>query len=456
MNILYKIIKTVFFLFILTLNGCVSNPHLFSIKAAELSIETSSNKLLKSLDPPEKQIVVAVYNFSDQTGQFKSTSTGPTNSKAVSQGTTSMLIKALMDSNWFIVIEREGLNNLINERKIFDLANNDKIMNTPTLLYADLLIEGGVISYESNILSGGSGAKYLGIGANIQYRQDEVTVFLRAVSARTGQIIKSVNTTKSIFSIMQNIGVYKYVDALEILEIETGFSVNEPPQTCVLEAIEKGVHSLIIEGILDGLWESSNENIHDSDTIKNFREEQQLATIANMDKSTQQKNRTMAIGLNGGFQSYIGDYSDKNIDWYLDANFKYFLFPQLSTFIKAGTGVLSSDNHFETTLLCFDLGLEYSLFPGSMFSPFLSTGISLFNFRITNPTGKKIMREDNFYGWKPAISSYLGLRYNLSKEFSLNTHLKYYYSFTDQVDGVISGNKPDSIWSIGLGCNYYF
>jgi curli production assembly/transport component CsgG len=39
------------------------------------------------------------------------------------------------------------------------------------------------------------------------------------------------------------------------LEVETGYTTNEPVQT-VTEAIEKAVSTLVLEGIKDGIWEA--------------------------------------------------------------------------------------------------------------------------------------------------------------------------------------------------------
>lgn len=52
-----------------------------------------------------------------------------------------------------------------------------------------------------------------------------------------------------------DIGVFKFVGFQNLLEIETGFTSNEPSQMAVLEAIEKAVHTMIMEGILSGMWE---------------------------------------------------------------------------------------------------------------------------------------------------------------------------------------------------------
>ena len=65
---------------------------------------------------------------------------------AISQGGTTMLIKALEDSGWFIPIERENLSNLSTERNIIRNTKQEYIKNLnpdepplPPLLYAGLI-----------------------------------------------------------------------------------------------------------------------------------------------------------------------------------------------------------------------------------------------------------------------------------------------------------------------------
>lgn len=132
-------------------------------RLGELSAQTT---VLKQLPLPNEPIVVGVYNFKDQTGQYKAVENGSTFSTAVTQGATTILIKALEDSQWFNPIERENLSNLLNERNIirstrddFRKANPDaNIPRLKPLLFAGILLEGGVISYDTNILTGGAGA----------------------------------------------------------------------------------------------------------------------------------------------------------------------------------------------------------------------------------------------------------------------------------------------------------
>ena len=153
--------------------------------------KTQTQNLLEQLPRPQRQVAVAVYGFTDQTGQFKPSEQGQTLSRAVTQGAGSMLVKALQDAgnrNWFTVVERERLDNLLKERQIIGemrrryLGEEDIDPNAlPSLLFAGVLLEGGIVGYDTNTVTGGAGAAFLGIGARTEYRQDTVTVYLRAV-----------------------------------------------------------------------------------------------------------------------------------------------------------------------------------------------------------------------------------------------------------------------------------
>jgi len=265
-----------------------------TIEPAEISQGTTTRNDLLNLPLPENRVMVAVYSFRDQTGQYRPTTLGTNYSTAVTQGGTSMLVKALEDSRWFTVVEREGLNDLITERKIISLNStpNSNGLITPLtpLLSADVLLEGGIISYETNIVTGGVGARYLGVGANVSMQKDRVTVYLRAVSTQTGEVLKAVTTSKTIISRMTDLGVYRFVSFKKLLEMETGFSVNEPPQLCVQEAIEKAVFTLIAEGVFNGLWDLSEPGDIEHELFSSYQSDKdiQYEDIENSTKETEQ------------------------------------------------------------------------------------------------------------------------------------------------------------------------
>jgi len=248
----------------LLVSGCAFSPVNLNGTNAGLTPKSRVLRDLQQLPEPRGKIAVAVYGLRDQTGQYKP-SPDSSFSTAVTQGGAAMLVKALLESDWFLPVERENLQNLLTERKIVralespqDKPDARPNPQTPPLMPANILIEGGIVAYESNVRTGGAGARYLGIGASMQYRVDQVTVNLRAIDVRSGQILHSVSTTKTIYSQLLDSGVYKFVSFKKLLELELGYSRNEPTQLCVNEAIEAAVLHLIVQGLQKNLWALKN------------------------------------------------------------------------------------------------------------------------------------------------------------------------------------------------------
>lgn len=243
------------------ISGCAVKDSLIGegIQDAQLSSRSSSYADLMSLPMPKGKIVTAVYNFRDQTGQYKP-APASNFSTSVSQGATSFLVSSLRDSGWFIPVEREGLQNLLTERKI--IRATEKIKNEnfelPPLTPATIVIEGGIVGYDSNIRTGGAGARYLGIGIAEQYRQDQVTINLRMVNTRTGEVLDSILTSKTVFSQEVSTGVFRFIEFKKLLEVETGMSTNEPIQICVMSAIDTAIIHLIMNGLKKNNWQLSN------------------------------------------------------------------------------------------------------------------------------------------------------------------------------------------------------
>lgn len=247
----------------MTLAGCAAHNQAVWEEPKLLKPSPMQNKLAL-LPAPMQRVPVAVYGFTDQTGQFKQSENTQSLSRAVTQGATSILIKALQDSGqrgWFQVIERERLDNVLRERAVIrEMRANylgEKKVNPnalPPLLFAGVLLEGGIIGYDSNTKSGGVGARFLGIGAHTQYREDTITLFLRAVSVKTGEVLATVSVRKSVASVSVGADAFRYVAFKDLLEAEAGFAYNEPDQLALQHAIEKAVYSLIMEGAVQNLW----------------------------------------------------------------------------------------------------------------------------------------------------------------------------------------------------------
>ena len=227
--------------FLLASSGCaelrdVATPGTGLLPPTPGAVSEAAVKL-RDLPPPAAPVAVAVYGYGDQTGQMKPvapTATVATLSRAVTQGASSILIKALQDAGnggWFTVVERERLDNLLKERRIIaDMRQRylgEQIVDPnalPPLLFAGVLIDGGIIGYDSNTKTGGAGANYLGIGGDVNYTEDTVTVYLRGTSVKTGQILLSVVATKKILSYGLDANAFTYVTFNRILQAEVGFT----------------------------------------------------------------------------------------------------------------------------------------------------------------------------------------------------------------------------------------
>ncbi len=242
-----------------TLSGCAT-VHMDAAREEPISLKTRENLIekLPELDGPS--MTVAVYGFMDKTGQMKPNDRLAVFSKAVTQGAEVFLIKSLQDSkNWFKVVERVGLDNLVKERQLIrnqrEVYEGKDARPLKPMTVAGIMIEGGIIGYDSNIRSGGNGARFLGIGGSQQYRVDEIVISLRLVSVNSGEVLITNAVSKTIYSTQHNVGVLRFVDAgTKSLELENGMALNEPTTYAVRVAIEQAVHDMIVEGEKKGLW----------------------------------------------------------------------------------------------------------------------------------------------------------------------------------------------------------
>lgn len=231
-------------------------------------IYSLQSKELLEVQAPQTKPVVAVYPtaFTDQTGQRKSNSEFALFSTAVTQAPSNLLIRALKhasNGNFFRVVERVGLDNLTKERQIIR-STREQLEDTKTimpLLFAGVLLEGAVVSYDSNLITGGAGARYLGIGSSVQYREDTITVSLRMVSVATGEILVEVLSSKTILSYGQSQDLFKFIEmGTELVEVEFGVSRNESTTIALMKAIEGAVLELIIIGYDKGYWKYEENN----------------------------------------------------------------------------------------------------------------------------------------------------------------------------------------------------
>jgi curli production assembly/transport component CsgG len=222
---------------------------------------------LHNMPAPERKVSIAVYKFNDVSGQRKTHSNLALLSSAVTQGGDIWLLQALKkagNGSWFQVIERMELENLLKERQIIRNTRKNydgkKAEKIKPLLFAGVLLTGGIVGYDTNTSTGGLGVRYMGIGVSDEYRKDMVTVGLRLISVQTGEVLLAVSSQKTILSTKLSATVFKFLDlGTKLLETEAGITDNESTTYAVRKAIEQAVIEIIKEGERKELWKFKEE-----------------------------------------------------------------------------------------------------------------------------------------------------------------------------------------------------
>ncbi|MFH1332457.1 MAG: CsgG/HfaB family protein [archaeon] len=222
---------------------------------------TGASENLKKLPAPSEKIVVAVWKLPDETGQHRRSVNATDLSKAVTQGGVHMLINALLKSKWFEVVERESWSNLYQELKIREeMQRQGAKVNGGVvgLKVPRFMITGAITEYEHQPFSAGAGAGYRGFGLSARAKISSVTTDLRLTDLNTGVVLDAVSVYKRIASEEVDFSIFRFLKIDKLLEVETGFTTNEPTQACVRETIEKSVINLITKCVNSGLWSPKN------------------------------------------------------------------------------------------------------------------------------------------------------------------------------------------------------
>jgi len=259
--------KSILALTVTMLSGCavIQSTGLTEIDPTLTVQREGIKKEFDNIPPPAngKPVSVAVYSFADKTGQRRPQANVASLSTAVTQGAETFLIQALQNvghGQWFDVVERVGIDNLVKERTIikqmreaYEGPNAKPLM---PMQFAGMILEGGLVGYDTSTTSGGAGMRIFGIGKQTQWSTDTVTVSLRAVSVNTGKVLTSVTVQKTILSTADSATALKFFDqGTQAFEAEAGLTINEPGTYAVKAATELAVVELIKEGQRKGVWD---------------------------------------------------------------------------------------------------------------------------------------------------------------------------------------------------------
>ncbi len=440
---------------LLVLAGC--SPRFLAPYATEdaraAPPRTVTAGLLEAVPAPVDPVVVAVYRFRDQTGQYRALENLSTFSTSVTQGATSILMRALEASGFFVPIEREGLSNLLNERQIISSTRQQYsgpegqgLGALPPLLYAGVLLEGGIIGYDSNVITGGAGARILGVGGSGQFRQDQVTIYLRAVSVQNGRVLKSVHTTKTIVSQKLDTGAFLFVDTDVLLETEAGYSTNEPPVLAVTAAIEEAVLSLVVDGARDGLWSFQGPN--DTNTVTfleayDARRAQDTRRDAFDRLPVNRPREDVSLRLSAGLGRIESDYTDPGVQPVGAAALALGVARGVSVGVEAQVGLIDVNGEGETFAGAAVLARAL-LVPSARLSPTLSVGVGA----LIAPG----VSSDVF----PYGTVLAGVEARASPTLGFFIEAGVDYPFREGLDGLVgSGSVNDNIWVGRTGLVFY-
>lgn len=251
-----------------------------------------------------KPLSVAVYSFADKTGQRRPQANVASLSTAVTQGAETFLIKALSDvgqGTWFEVVERVGIDNLTKERLIIrqmrEAYEGSSAKPLMPMQFAGIIIEGGIVGYDTSTTSGGAGMRVFGIGKQTQWSTDTVTVSLRAVSVNTGKVLSSVTVQKTILSTGDSATALKFYDqGTKAFEAEMGLTINEPGTYAVKAATEMAVVELIKEGQRKGVWDFKPEmSLKTQPPAMSFAPAQAVAPVISSELKAKEEQPVVAV-----------------------------------------------------------------------------------------------------------------------------------------------------------------
>jgi curli production assembly/transport component CsgG len=304
------------------------------------------------------------------------------------------------------------------------------------------------VGYDTNVLTGGAGARYFGIGGSGEYRKDQVTVYLRAVSTQSGRVLKTVHTTKTILSQKVDGGAFLFVDQDRLLETEAGYSFNEPPVLAVTEAIDQAVRALVLEGIREGIWspaDAQSESV--TAALEQYAEEADRARRRDYFDRLQVDDPRPGVGIGStvGLQRYQGDYRNPEAGLSADLRLRLPLAARWKADLTLSTGEIRIDDVFDTISGSADLGLTYVALPRSTATPYLHVGGGVRTRSLSDPLARIL----------PQVSPRAGVEVLVTPRLGLDLSAGTSYTLGDDFDDVAIGRYVDSVWHVRAGLTLY-
>ena len=405
----------------------------------------------RQLPTAYQKVVAVVYPFRVSTDQQSQ----PKNAlqAMAAAAYTEVLFGTLQTSGWFVPTEYDNPGNLLNRPGNTPLgsvavAGNEQMLTSkePTII-----LEAGLFSHQVNIVSDKGGNQYFANSASSQYRQDRATVFLRALSAQSGKILKTIYWSRTVLSQPVNSNTSRYVLVNRPYAPLTGTTATAPDQLAVAEAIRQAVRGLIIEGILDGLWAASDASgTQTRNAITVYEAEKMNLGQADAPDTRPRSIRPqvaptyISLCAYGGLLRYHGDYVGWDVKSAYGLSAEIYCTPRIGIQLNAATGTLSSRKAFSTNLTSVEANLIIRVLPYDRLTPLLCGGIGMVSRSDANPLA---LRGPKYLQYQGA----LGLQYALNRSVGFRTMLSYNQPATDMLDGKPIGSYDDFYVRTTLG-----
>jgi len=122
--------------------------------------------------------------------------------KEIGDGMKDMLTTALFNTNRYIVLEREQLNEVLAEQDLAAAGRVKKETAAPTgeVYGADLIITAAVTEFEGSAKGAGGGTRVLGVTVGGGLKKAHLAIDVRIIDAKTSQIVAAATVTGSATS----------------------------------------------------------------------------------------------------------------------------------------------------------------------------------------------------------------------------------------------------------------
>lgn len=118
----------------------------------------------------------------------------------IGEGLAEMLTTELMRTGRFIVVERQGLGDVVREQELGQsgLMRRETAAPTGQLMGAQVVVRGAITEFEARSSGAGAGVRSRDVAFEGKYQSAHVGLDLRLIDASTGQVMASHHAAKAV------------------------------------------------------------------------------------------------------------------------------------------------------------------------------------------------------------------------------------------------------------------